>query len=63
MVCKQCKSKGFKPTEDMPRPLVNLGKKKFGGVDYRYYMCVMCNFKFVTKEEFEREIIVINKTT
>jgi len=61
MICPKCKSKDFKPSNEFPRPLFNLGKKeKFATVDIRRWMCVICGYRFKTKEEFLEPISVKN---
>jgi len=57
MVCPRCKSKNFKPTEDVKYPLHNLGRKEhYDTVNIRRYICTCCGFKFRTQEIFFDEI-------
>ncbi len=59
MRCPQCKNKGFIPTDDVARPLHNLGgKEKFAGFDLRRYVCMQCGHRFLTVEKYHRDIQV-----
>lgn len=59
MVCPKCKNRGFLPSEEFPRPIINLGKKeKFASFDTRRYCCVQCGHVFLTKEEYYRDVKV-----
>lgn len=61
MVCPNCENKGFKPTEETPRPLINLGKKEhFKSFNLRRYVCLQCTHRFVTKEEFYRDVAQVD---
>ena len=58
MTCPRCHSKGFKPSPDIRRPLVNIGgKEQFDSVAIRRYVCVCCGHAFKTKEEYWMEIV------
>lgn len=57
MVCPKCKNKNFMPSKEVKTPLHNRGKQKYSAVNYRYYVCLECGYNFITKEEFEREIV------
>lgn len=57
MRCPHCKNKGFHPTTDTPRPLINLGgKEHYDTFNTRRYLCVQCRKIFLTKEEFYRDV-------
>lgn len=57
VVCPKCKSKEFRRSEDLSRPLVNIGgKESFQSFDVRRYVCVCCGLAFKTKEEYWAEI-------
>lgn len=59
MVCPKCKNRGFTPTVDAPRPLINIGGKlRFATLDTRRYVCVQCGHAFVTKEVYYRDLDV-----
>lgn len=59
ILCPQCKNKHYTPTPEMPRPVINLGKKEyFGRTAHRRYSCLQCGYVWVTKEEFYREVDV-----
>ena len=59
MKCPQCGNKNFTPTEDVKRPLKNLGhKEKFDTFDLRQYVCLQCGYSFLTKEIFYRPVEV-----
>ena len=59
MKCPQCGNRNFRPTEDVKRPLKNLGhKEKFPTFDTRHYVCLQCGYAFITKETFYREVKV-----
>lgn len=45
------------PSKEVKTPLHNRGKQKYSAVNYRYYVCLECGYNFITKEEFEREIV------
>ncbi len=57
MICPQCNSKGFLPTEGFPLPVKNCGTEKYDKFNYRRYLCVCCGYKFITVEKFERPIV------
>jgi rubredoxin len=57
MKCPKCKNKGFRPTEELKHPLLNMGnKEKYDTFDTRRYVCLQCGYKFMTSEEYYREI-------
>lgn len=57
MKCPKCRNKGFMPSEDVPRPLTNIGGKLHNATfDTRRYVCMQCGYRFMTKEEFYREV-------
>lgn len=59
MVCPKCKGKGFTPTEDAPRHLINIGgKEHFATFDTRRYVCINpgCGHAFLTKEHHYRDV-------
>lgn len=63
MKCPQCRNKAFVPTKDVKKPLHNLGNKEyFESFITRRYICLQCGYKFITKEEFYRDIEVRNLT-
>lgn len=64
MICQRCKNKGFVPTNDFKKPLINIGgKEHFPTFNIRRYTCVQCGFVFKTKEEFYMEVNVRTNQT
>jgi len=59
MNCPKCQNRGFEPTADVKRPLVNLGgKQHYEKFDLRRYACLQCGHVFITKETFFRDVEV-----
>lgn len=57
MKCPSCKNKGFVPSDDVPRPLQNIGGKMHHTTfNTRRYVCMQCGHRFMTKEEFYRDV-------
>lgn len=57
MKCPNCKNKGFRPSQEVPRPLKNLGDKQYlGSFITRRYVCLQCGYLFLSKEEFYRAV-------
>ena len=60
MKCPKCRSRGFKPSSDIRRPLVNIGgKESYETVSIRRYVCVCCGHAFKTQETFLEEIVTV----
>jgi hypothetical protein len=63
MICPKCKNNGWKPLEHFSNPLKNLGyKQHFKTFNLRHYACLQCGYKFVTKEEYYRDITPVSQT-
>ena len=59
MLCRECKNKGFIPTDEVPNPIKNVGnKQKYASFDTRQYICLQCGHSFLTKEEYYRPVKV-----
>jgi len=59
MNCPKCQNRGFEPTADVKRPLVNLGgKQHYDNFDLRRYACLQCGAAFITKEVYFRDVEV-----
>jgi len=57
MICPFCKFKGFKPTPEFPKPLIqHRAKESYDTVNYRRYVCLVCGRAFKTAETFECEV-------
>ena len=57
MLCPECKNKGFRASEEIRRPLFNMGNKQyFPTFIIRRYVCLQCAYKFKTKEVFFEEV-------
>jgi predicted nucleic-acid-binding Zn-ribbon protein len=60
MICPKCRNRQFTPTEDVKRPIKNLGHKEhYNTFNTRKYICLQCGYSFLTKEEFYREVKVM----
>lgn len=62
MICPKCKNKGFKKSEDVPTPNKTYTTEHIGSMIYRRRVCLLCGYKWVTKEEFYREVEAQNQT-
>lgn len=61
MKCPKCLNKGFIPNDDVKRALQNIGKKEYYETFItRRYVCMQCGHKFVSKEEWYRDVVVRN---
>ena len=59
MICPKCKNTDFNETDDVRKPLRNIGgKESYDTVDYRRYICLQCGYAFITAETFERDLHV-----
>lgn len=57
MECPRCHNKRFTPSEDVKYPLLNMGnKEKYESFDLRRYVCMQCGYKFITIEQFYRDV-------
>jgi len=57
MICPKCENRNFEPSDDVKKPLHNMGNKQYYKTfDTRNYVCLDCGFKFQTKEEYFRPL-------
>ena len=56
LVCPECRNIGFKPTDDVPKPLSQYKTDSFPTVIYRYRVCLQCGYKWVSADKFERAV-------
>ena len=54
--CPKCHNKGFEPSENFSKPLVNKGKKNHRSFAIRYYACINCGARFKTIEEHYEDV-------
>jgi hypothetical protein len=57
-LCPNCKNKGFVKTADTPYPTTTYktDRVKRTHIVYRYKVCLQCGHKWITKEDFERDV-------
>lgn len=57
MNCPKCHNRNFTPSADFKKPIQNLGNKQhYMTFDTRRYICIQCGHKWITKEEWYRDI-------
>lgn len=57
MTCPKCKNEDFEPSEDIARPVVNLGGKTYtSDAALRRYACLQCGYAWESIERHNRPL-------
>ena len=58
-MCPCCKNKKFKRTDEVPWPTKTYKTDRVPrtNIVYRYKVCLQCGHKWITKEDYERDVM------